>query len=137
MLMTSAVALPQNSPPRIEQQAPPIPIAYAPPNIPVPVYGAPPVPTESSLISTSSINTNQSPVPTSTISAPPVQPERPQWSVSSTAPGLVERVPIRPPIGLIQVPENWVSIPKGSNQIVVPPGTIISLRDNWGQFSHG
>lgn len=129
MLMTSAVALRQNSPPRIEQNAPPIPIAYAPPHVPAPIYGALPVPSEGSLVSPSSSHTTQPPLPAS-----PVQPE---WSVSSPSPVLGERVPIRLPRGLIHVPDNLVSIPKGSYQIVLPPGTIISLRDNWGQFSHG
>jgi hypothetical protein len=126
MLMTSAAAFPQNSLSRIELQAPPIPIAYAPPHIPAPIYGAPPVPNEPSVISTSTIPTDQS--------ALHVQPE---GSVSSPAPVLDDRVPVRPPEGLSHAPDNLVSIPWGSHQIVLPPGTIISIRDNWGQFSHG
>lgn len=129
--MTSAAALPQNSPSRTEQQTPPIAIAFAPPYVPAPIYGALPVPTQQS---SSSILTTQSPAPTSEMSAPPVQPE---GSLSSPAPALDESVPIRQPEGQIDVPDNWVSIPKGSNQIVLAPGTIISLRDKWGQFSHG
>ncbi|XP_023705395.1 endocuticle structural glycoprotein SgAbd-1 isoform X1 [Cryptotermes secundus] len=126
VLMTSAAAFPQNSPSRIEAQAPPIPIAFAPPYVPAPIYGALPVPAEQS---SSSILTTQSPAPT-----PPVQPE---GSLSSPAPVLDDRVPIRQSEGMTDVPDNWVAIPKGSNQIVLAPGTIISLRDKWGQFSHG
>jgi hypothetical protein len=134
MLMTSAVASPQNGRARIEQNAPPIPIAYSPPRVPAPIYGAPPFASEGSLISPASIQINQSPAPTPQISASIVQPE---GAVSSPALVLDETVPIRPPEELVHIPGNSVSIPQGSDRIVLPPGTIISLRDDLGQFSHG
>jgi hypothetical protein len=48
-----------------------------------------------------------------------------------------DRVPLKPPEDLIHIPEDSISIPKGSNQLLLPPGTRIDLRDKLGQFSHG
>jgi hypothetical protein len=128
-LMTSTVASPQYVTPRIEQYAPPIPIAFSPPRTPAPIYGAPSAPSEGSLNSPVSIPANQFPVP-----APPVQPE---GSDLSPVPALDETVPVRTPEELVHIPDSSVSVPKGSDKIVLPPGTSISLRDNLGQFSHG
>jgi hypothetical protein len=127
MLLTSSVASPQKGP-RIELFAPPIPINHSPLHVPVPVYGAPPVPSEGSLISPGSIPINQNTVPSPKISAPHVQ---------TPAPIPDNTLPIRSSDEIVHIPESSISIPEGKNEIVLPPGTSISLRDSLGQFSHG
>jgi hypothetical protein len=134
MLLTSAVASPLYSTPRIELFAPPIPITYTPPHVPVPVYGAPIVPSEKQIISPASIQNEQAPAVNPEISRPPTQKE---GSFSSPTSSPEDKVPLQPSEELIHIPEDSISIPKGSNQLLLPPGTRINLRDSLGQFSHG
>jgi hypothetical protein len=134
MLVTSAMASPLYSTPRMELLAPPIPITYSPPHVPAPVYGAPPVPSDRQFISPASIQHNQATALTPEISGPVTQNEGPLLSPTSLS---EDTAPITPPEELIHIPEGSISIPKGSNQLLLPPGTRISIRDSLGQFSHG
>lgn len=134
MLLTSAVASPLYSTPRIELLAPPIPITHSPPHVPAPVYGTPIVTSEKPIFSPVSIQYNQAPAPNPEISGPLTQNEGSFLSPTSLP---EDEVPIKPPEELIHIPEGSISIPKGSNQLLLPPGTRINLRDTLGQFSHG
>ena len=134
MLLTSGVASPLYSTPRIELFAPPIPITYSPPHVPAPIYGTPIVPSEKPFISPVFIQHNQAPALNPKISGPPTQNEGSFLSPTSLS---EDEVPIKPPEDLIHIPEGSISIPKGSNQLLLPPGTRINLRDSLGQFSHG
>ena len=134
MLLTSAVASPLHSAPRIELFAPAIPVTHSPPHVPVAVYGAPSAPSQIPLISPASIQHNQAPALTTEISGPLTQNE---GSFSSPTSLPEDKVPIKPPEELVHIPEGSISIPKGSNQLLLPPGTRINLRDSLGQFSHG
>jgi len=134
MLLTSAVASPLYSTPRIELLAPPIPITHSAPHVPAPVYGTPIVPSEKPLISPVSIQHSQAPALNPEISGPLTQNEGSFLSPTSLP---EDKVPIKPPEDLVHIPEGSISIPKGSNQLLLPPGTRIDLRDSLGQFSHG
>ena len=134
MLLTSAVAFPLYSTPRIELLAPPIPITSSPPHAPAPVYGNPIVPSEKPLIFPVSIQHNQAPALNPEISGPLTRKEGSFLSPTSLP---EDKVPIKRPEDLIHIPEGSISIPKGSNQLLLPPGTRINLRDSLGQFSHG
>ncbi|XP_069700747.1 larval cuticle protein LCP-22-like [Periplaneta americana] len=140
MALHAATSFPQYSPPRIEQYAPPILISHAP----VPVYGPPgatqaPEPVfEGSFLSPESLPAG-APSPKVPASSVPFQ-----GAIFSPAPIPVDRTPPLAPLNLLpitsieeigHIPEN--GNPMSRNEIVLPPGSRLSLTDNLGQFSHG